>query len=267
MWYFSKLSEGDAPVLTTQEDKERFFENFLILMCTLEQRRDSKELVKRMHHIITGNRFQIVRDLLKDTDLAFAKEFVLLASKCTSFGAHDLKILQSLIEVVHGRNTSEESFDASVIWTTEEGYQKTKERIRHIGTVEVVENAREIEAARAHGDLRENAEYKCALERRARLQNELKSLSDQFGHARIISPDDISTDCVGIGTCVTIRLDTGNSERFTILGQWDSNPDANIISIKSKIAQDLLGKKAGNRVEFRGVSAIIQKIEAYTKTS
>ncbi len=263
LWYFSKVTEGDAPVLTGQVDKERFFENFLILMNTLEQRRDSKELVKRMYHTITGGRFQIVRDLLKDTDLPFAKEFLLLASKCTSFSSHDLKILQSLVEVVHGRSTPEEKYEPSIIWTTEEGYQKAQERIRHIGTVEVVDNAREIEAARAHGDLRENAEYKCALERRARLQNELKRLSDQFNNARIISPDDISTDCVGIGTCVTLRLEGGKTERFTILGPWDTNPDVNIISIQSKMAQDLLGKKEGNRVEFRGVPAVIQKIEAY----
>ena len=52
-------------------------------------------------------------------------------------------------------------------------------------------NAREIEAARALGDLRENAEFKAALERRARLQSELKFLSDQIGKARILTPEDV----------------------------------------------------------------------------
>ena len=70
-------------------------------------------------------------------------------------------------------------------WSTETGYNRVKERIQAISTVETVENAKEIEEARALGDLRENAEFKAALERRNRLQGELKMLSEQFNRARI----------------------------------------------------------------------------------
>jgi transcription elongation factor GreA-like protein/transcription elongation GreA/GreB family factor len=265
LWYFHKVVSDEAPFMETQADKEHFFESFLLLLATLEKHRECRETVKKMLVLFTGQRFKIVRDLLKDTDITYAREFLLLASKCQSLGTHDQKILHSLVEVVHGGPTvdREQTWDQSVIWTTEEGYRKAKDRIQHIGTVEVVENAREIEAARAHGDLRENAEYKSALERRSRLQHELKSLSDQFHRARIITVDDISTTMVSIGTKVTLKDIKGEITVFTILGPWDANPEINILSVHSKLAQSLLGKKVGNRLDVRGDPVTIDKIESY----
>jgi transcription elongation factor GreA-like protein/transcription elongation GreA/GreB family factor len=266
LWYFQKVVSDEAPLLDTQADKEHFFESFLILLSTIEMRRECRDIVKKMHALFTGQRFKIVRTLLKDTDSAYAREFLLLASKCQSLGPHDQNILHSLVEVVHGGPSSgerEQTWDQSVIWTTEEGYQAAKGRIQHIGIVEVVENAREIEEARAHGDFRENAEYKAALERRSQLQHELKSLSDQFNRARIISTEDISTNVVGVGTKISLKSPNGNVVVFTILGPWDANPDKNILSINSKLAQALLGKKVGNHLEFRGETVSIHKIESY----
>jgi transcription elongation factor GreA len=265
LWYFHKVSSGEASLFGTQVDKEHFFESFLVLLAMLEKRRESRDLAKKMHTLFTGQRFKIVRDLLKDTDIVYAREFLLLASKCQSLGAHDQKILHSLVEVVHGGaiGEREQTWDQSVIWTTEEGYRKAKERIQYLGTVEVVENAREIETARAHGDLRENAEFKAALERRSRLQHELKTLSDQFSRARIITTDDVSSNVIGIGTKVSLKNAKDETVVFTILGPWDANPEENILSLHSKLAQTLISKKLGNHFEFRGDTVTIDKIESY----
>ena len=141
-----------------------------------------------------------------------------------------MKILRSLTEVVHPslappkqRRGVKEDDQNEEIWTTEEGYLKVQERIRQIGTVEMVENAREIEAARALGDLRENSEFKFAQERRTRLQSELKTLSSQLNRARIITPDDIHMDEVGIGNTVNVKDSKGNKTLYTILGPWDTD--------------------------------------------
>lgn len=265
LWYFQKVVSDDAPLHSTQADHERFFESFLLLLATLERRRECKDLIRKMLSLFTGQRFKIVRNLLKGTDIAYAREFLLLASKCQSLDTHEQKILHSLFDVVHGTpgKEQEHGWESSVVWTTEEGYRRAKERIQHIGTVEVVENAREIEAARAHGDLRENAEYKAALERRSRLQHELKALSDQFNRARIITVDDISTNTVGVGTKVTLQSHDGTQTVFTILGPWDADPEENILSDHSKLAMSLLGKKKGSRCEFRGESVTITRIESF----
>ena len=265
LWYFQKIVSDDAPLHSTQADQERFFESFLLLLATLERRRECKDLIRKMLSLFTGQRFKIVRTLLKGTDIAYAREFLLLASKCQSLDTHEQKILHSLFDVVHGApgKEQEHGWESSVVWTTEDGYRRAKERIQHIGTVEVVENAREIEEARAHGDLRENAEYKAALERRSRLQHELKALSDQFNRARIITTDDISADTVSVGTKVTLQSQDGTQTTFTILGPWDANPDENILSDHSKLAQSLLGKKKGSRGEFRGEGVTIARIESF----
>ena len=90
--------------------------------------------------------------------------------------------------------------------------------------------------ARSHGDLRENAEFKAALERRDRLQGELKFLSEQLNRARIITRQDISTEEAGIGAVVECRNDKGQTVVYTLLGPWDADPEKNILSFQSKLA-------------------------------
>jgi len=263
LWYFQKIVSKEARLMTTQRDQERFFESFLLLLSSYEHRSGCRDIVKKMHNLLTGQRFKIVREVLKNSDNAFAQEFLLLASKCHSIAKHNQKILRSLVEVVHGTKTpSEPTADPSIIWTTDEGYQKVKEQIKHLGTVEIVDNAKEIEAARALGDLRENAEFKSAIERRSRLQNKLKTLSDQFHHARIITPDDITLDVVGVGNRVELQNEKGERVEFSILGPWDANPDEQILSAQSKLAQTLVGKRVDDEFTFRNEKVTIKKIES-----
>lgn len=271
VWYFQKLIAGEKESIPFQnkEGKEAFFEAFFILIHYIESRVEYRELLKKMYNLLSEKRYELVRKMLSGTSLDYVKEFLLLASKCQTFTDHDLKILRSLAEVVHpslapAKNSKggikEESQE---IWTTEEGYLKIQERIRQIGTVEVVENAREIEAARALGDLRENSEFKFAQERRARLQSELKSLSEQLSQARIITPDDIPTQEVGIGNTIEVMDGTGNIVRYTILGPWDADPDNNILSFNSKLAQSMIGKKQGESYEFKDDQYQIKSIMSY----
>ena len=265
-WYFQKILADEAPFFTSKEDKYLFFEALLILYSTLHYNPEYKDLAKKVYNLFTGKRFQLVRDFLKDAPISFAKEFLLLASKCHGFTDHDQKILHSLAEVSHPTLTKDRkqpAVDLHIIWTTREGYLRIQERIKHLGTVEIVENAKEIEAARALGDLRENSEYKFALERRSRLQGELKTLADQFRHARIITKDDISLDIVGIGITVELLNPRGEKITYTILGPLDANPDTSILSSQSKFVQAMLGKKVGDKFMFKGDEFKIVALSSY----
>ena len=259
IWYFTKLisQEGEELPYQTKEGINTFLESFLILYSLLENQPEQRELLKKMYTMLSGKRYALVRQLLQGTSLDYTKEFLLLASKCQTLSDHDMKILRSLAEVVHPslaakKRKNEESDEEGPIWTTEEGYLKIQERIRQIGTVEVVDNAREIEAARALGDLRENSEFKFAQERRARLQIELKTLSDQLGRARIITPQDINSKEISVGTIVHVKNDHSQAQSFTILGPWDADPEKNILSFNSKLAQEMIGKKVGDKFSFKG---------------
>src|SRR6185295_3139445 len=106
-------------------------------------------------------------------------------------------------------------------------------------------------------------EYKAAIERRNRLQNELKILSEQFNHARIITKQDIFTDEVGVGTKVSMIGPKGEKISYIILGPWDANPDKNILSFQSKFASAMQGKKSGDKFQFKGDEFKILAIGSY----
>ncbi len=270
VWYFQKIIDKKSKLpFTEPEGKNRFFEGLLIILDHLEQKPQQRDLAKKIISLLTTDRYKIVRDIMQHSSIEEVKEYLLLATKCGSLTDHDIKILHSLGEVVHPsltrlrKDKDHGSTEDNIIWTTQEGYQRTQLRIQQIATVETVHNAREIEAARALGDLRENAEFKAALERRDRLQTELKFLSDQIARARILTPEDVGSDEVGIGSVVHCRDSKGEHLRFTLLGPWDADPEKHILSFQSKLAQAMKGQTVGEKFEFQGETFTIAEIDNY----
>lgn len=266
-WYFQKTVKkglGDLP-FCDKEGQCLFFESFLVLLHSLESLPRYRDLVKKMYNFMINKRYAVVRIIFEGATFEHVKEALLIASKCHTLTKHDRSILQSLAAVVHpsltkGDTQKEETF---TLWTTKEGYHRTQERLKQIGTTEVVENAREVEAARALGDLRENSEYKFAVERRGQLQRELKQLSEQLNHARIITEQDIDPTVVSIGSVVTIKNSKGNGISYTILGPWEADPDAHILSFQSEMAQAMLDIKKGNSFSFRNENYTVVDFKSY----
>lgn len=268
VWYFQKVMDRSKEEIFYNDvhGRHQFFEYLLILLNYIENKPEFRELVKKIYQLISGQRYLLVRNTLEGASLEYIKEVLLLVTKCQTLTDHDIKIIRSLAEVANPALAGEKPkkrHDSHVIWTTEKGYMSTQERIKQIGTVETVENAREIEAARALGDLRENSEYKFALEKRSRLQSELKTLSEQLNKARILTKDDIHLNEVGVGNIVTVSGKNGVSMIFTILGPWDANPEENILSFQSKLAQSMVGCRVGDTFEFKGEEFSIKEIRSF----
>lgn len=264
-WYFQKLVSGESDFpLSTKQDILTFAEGCLTLLHAIENNTEYKDLIKRIYMFLTSKRYSVVRDLLNDSSLSFAKEFLLLASKCHSFTTTDIKSLNALAAVVHqGLKTDEKKrkVDLHTFWTTEQGLQAVQDKLKHIATKEVIENSREVEAARALGDLRENSEYKAAVEKRSRLQGELKTLSEQLSKARVITPEDVNTDEAGVGTVVTVEDSQNKTITYTILGPWEANAEKNILSSHSKFAQALNGLHVDDRFTFKDEEYSIKSIQ------
>ena len=270
LWYFQKInSQGSIP-FSNAEGKTRFFESYLVLMHHLEALEEKRELLKKMHALLSNERYAIVRQIMQASSKEDVQEFLLLLTKCYSLSDHDIKIFYSLAEVAHPslgkikkKQEAGTSSDTQVIWTTAEGYKKLQQRIQQIATVETVLNAKEIETARSHGDLRENAEFKAALEKRDRLQSELKFLSDQLNASRIITKEDIVTDNIDIGCVVECENKRGEKAQYTILGPFDADPEKHILSFQSKLAQTMKGLKIGGQFEFQGDRYTVLSIRAF----
>lgn len=273
VWYFQMIVEKDADNLpfSNKEGQLLFFEGFLILYNILESKPEYRDLIKKMYTLLSGKRYALVREIIEGSSIEFINEFLLLVSKCQSLTDTDHKILRSLAEVVHPSLVKRKQpghIDGHVIWTTEEGYMKTQELVRQLGTTEMVENAREIEAARALGDLRENSEYKFALEKRSRLQSQLKGYSDQLQKARIITSQDIHPHEIFIGSVVTLADKNNNETTYTLLGPWDADTEKNILSFQSKLAQSMVGYRVGDKFTFKDEEyKVIALSNIFEKTS
>lgn len=267
LWYFQKIMVDSKLPLSDQDGKNRFFEAFFTVLHRLEPLSPQRELVKKMHQFLSAGRYQNVRQIFQGASKTVVKEILLLSTKCQTLTDHDIKILYSLAEVVHpslGKfGKKEESDEETITWSTEEGYNKLKTRIHHIATVETVDNAKEIEVARSHGDLRENSEFKFALERRDRLQSELRFLSEQLNTMRILSADDINTDVVSVGTVVSLKAPDGKITKYTLLGPWDADPEKNILSFQSKLAQNLKDLPVGSKCQIQNQEWEIVKIHSF----
>ncbi len=268
LWYFQKIMGTSTLPYADLTGRNQFFESFLILLHLLEKTNEDRDLIKKMHLFITDDRFTNIRKIFQAATKEEVQEFLLLSTKCHSISPEDIKILHSLAQVAHpDLKASIRKYDDEVVtedsplWITEEGFKQIKEKIHEIATIKTVQNANEIEEARALGDLRENAEFKAALEKRDRLQTEIKALSEQFSRARIISKEDINSSAVGIGTVVKCKSPEETIE-YTILGPWEANADKGILSFQSKLAYAMLGKKVGDSISISGENYVIESIQS-----
>jgi len=111
-------------------------------------------------------------------------------------------------------------------------------------------NSQAIEAARELGDLRENAEYQMAKDEQKLLLARQAELQTDLMRAKPTEFTDAPSDMVGIGSIVNLSdSNSGENQKYVILGAWDSDPDNNILSYLTPLGQRLLGKKKGDSVE------------------
>ena len=108
-----------------------------------------------------------------------------------------------------------------------------------------------IRKAVEHGDLRENAEYKSALERQQQVQARLNHLTRRLGELSKIDLSEIPTDRIGFGSRVTVTdMRTREKETYTLVFGDDIDVDSGQVSDASALGQSLLGKKKGEKVSL-----------------
>jgi transcription elongation factor GreA len=132
---------------------------------------------------------------------------------------------------------------------TKAGYEKLKKDLEHLLTVAVPENVKDIEEARAHGDISENAEYEAAKERQAFLQGKIQEINNNLATSVIIDLKEISAERVVFGTTVTIEdLNTEEVITYQLVGPLESNINENKISVTSPLGKALIGNEIGDEV-------------------
>jgi transcription elongation factor GreA len=134
---------------------------------------------------------------------------------------------------------------------TRTGYDKLKAELDQLNTVELPKILERLGKARAEGDLNENAEYHGAQESRLLMEARINALRDKISRAALIDPCAQSGDQVAFGCTVKLKdLNFGDTEEFTLVGAGEEDYDSGKILITSPLAQGLVGKKAGDRVDI-----------------
>lgn len=133
---------------------------------------------------------------------------------------------------------------------TKEGFEQLKEELILLKTKKRREVADALERARAHGDLRENAEYDAAKLAKQQLESRIQLLEEKLAKAQVLDASDAPTDKVYFGTTVDLKNQkTGGDVVFTFVAEDEADIANGKISIHTPIGKALLGHKVGDVVD------------------
>ncbi len=140
---------------------------------------------------------------------------------------------------------------AEVTYFTQEGIEKLKEELAQLKTAGRASIAKQIAEARDKGDLSENAEYDAAKEAQGLLELKITKLEQVLGNARVIDESKIDNSKVLALSIVKIKnVKNGAEMKYQLVAEKEADLKSGKISIKSPIAQGLLGKSVGDKVEI-----------------
>lgn len=135
---------------------------------------------------------------------------------------------------------------------TTEGYRALRDELDNLKKVERPKIVQEIEVARAHGDLKENAEYHAAKEKQGFVEGRIREIEAKLSNAEVIDVTKMSGTRVVFGcTVVVIDLETDEEKRYKIVGDDEADLKAGKISFSSPIARALIGKDEGDEVVIK----------------
>ena len=136
---------------------------------------------------------------------------------------------------------------------TVRGAERLREELQHLKSVRRPNVIKAIAEARAHGDLRENAEYHAAREDQGFIEGRIAEIESKLANAQIIDVTQVNAGgrVVFGATVELLDEDSGTEVTYQIVGDDEADIAHGMISIGSPIARGLIGKEAGESVEVR----------------
>lgn len=133
---------------------------------------------------------------------------------------------------------------------TAQGAQRLRAELEELKSVQRPAVINAIAEARAHGDLKENAEYHAAREQQGFIEGRIKQLESELSHAQVIDVASLNVgDKVVFGATVQLAdEETGEEKRYQIVGDLEADIKQGLIAISSPVARALIGRHAGDVV-------------------
>lgn len=136
---------------------------------------------------------------------------------------------------------------------TARGAELLREELKKLKTVERPRIVEAIATARAHGDLKENAEYHAAKEQQGMTEARIRDIEAKLSNAQVIDVTQLKpTGRVVFGATVhVVEVGDGNESKYRIVGEDEADIKAGLMSVTSPIARALIGKQEGDTVEVQ----------------
>lgn len=145
------------------------------------------------------------------------------------------------------------------VYVTQETFDKMREELQRMKSIDRPAASRAIAEAREKGDLKENAEYDAAKEAQGMLESKIKQLEVAVSNAKIVDTSTIDTSKVTILTRVTItNLVTKKTVTYQLVGEKEADLKAGKISASSPIGKGLIGKKIGDTAEVQAPNGVMK---------
>jgi len=208
----------------------------------------------------------LISDLIGDADGNVAKNFGRKLNQGQIFAELDRKSLMARVikaapetQELVTEDGNKSNNDVVSSW---DSIDKRKAELKDLVDNQIPQNREDIKIAKSYGDLRENAEYHMAKDNQKVLMRRKADHEKALGSVQGTKFENVEPDAVKIGTIVTLDAD-GETKKMTILGAWDSDPDNDVISYLSEMAQSLLGTTVGDTVKVVNNKMTVKAIEAY----
>lgn len=133
---------------------------------------------------------------------------------------------------------------------TAKGAQRLRAELENLKSVQRPAVINAIAEARAHGDLKENAEYAAAREQQGFIEGRIKQLESELSHAEIIDVSRLNAGSrVVFGATVElVDVDTDEQKTYQVVGDLEADIKAGLIAISSPVARALIGKNEGDTI-------------------
>jgi transcription elongation factor GreA len=197
----------------------------------------------------------ILESFMKDADTDTINRIYSFINDVKKLDPQDKINLRSKIQDMHPDfkflDVVEKRVSQGGLITTKIKFEEKQRQLANIMDVEIPANSKDIEAARLHGDLKENAEYIAAKEKQVLLNATAERLKEDIDRAQIFDPATIDTSRVSFGTVAVLHNQTKDrKEEYSILGPWESAPENNIISYQTPFGKAMLSKTPGEYFNF-----------------
>jgi len=141
---------------------------------------------------------------------------------------------------------------------TLKGAEKLREEVKHLKYTVRPEIVEAIATARAHGDLKENAEYHAAREQQSFNEGRIQLLEGTLSNAQVIDPKSLNTSGKVVFGATVVLFDVAADSEVTyqIVGDIEADIKQNLISINSPIARAIIGKEIDDEIAFKAPNGI-----------